>query len=90
MEILNPWRSTSIKRFWFTEVNPIYSNGDYNIYRQSQNCYLYTYKNMAFNQLAGLNKQHLNNVANRTGNETDFLYNRALDNLKTCKQLLND
>lgn len=90
MKILNPWNSKPQKREWYNEDKPVYSNGEYHIYHQFGDCWLYAYKNMAFNQLAGLNKEHLNNVANRTAPENDFLYNRALENIEKCKQLLND
>lgn len=90
MEILNPWNSTKLKKAYYNEGSPIYSNGEYKIYRQSQSVYLYAFKNMAFNQLAGLNKEHLDNVASRTVPENDFLYNRALENLAKCEELLTD
>jgi len=51
MEILNPWNSKPQKRVWYNEGEPVYSNGDYHIYRQSPIRYLYAYKNMAFNLL---------------------------------------
>jgi len=78
MKIINPWKSRDCNHDY--EVGkPIYAYGDYAIYKQYDRCYLYAYKNMAFNQLAGINKEHLRKVADRSG--LNCLYCRALQNL---------
>lgn len=86
-QILNPWNNPKNEKRYFYESTPVYSNGDYHIYRQNSNCYLYAYKNMAFNQLAGLNKDHLNNVAERKRPENGFLYDLAIESLNKCEQI---
>lgn len=88
IEILNPWNSKIGKLQFFTVNEPVYQNGDYRIFHQFANCYLYTYKNIAINQLAGLNKDHLNSLATKQRPENDFLYNRALENKRKALQLL--
>jgi len=91
-KILNTWRSNKIDKVYFNESDPIYVNGDYKIYRQHPECYLYVYKNIAINQLVGLNKAHLNRLAegHRPTNNIDlFLFDRANENKQRGIELLN-
>lgn len=90
-EILNTWKSDNIKLVYFNEGSPVYKVGDYAIYKQGERCYLYTFRNIAINQLAGLNKEHLNQLASGvTQPENNFLYHRAIESLKRGEQLLNN
>lgn len=84
-KILNVWGTTSTKVDYFYYLgSPIYANGDYRIFRQFSNSYLYTYKNIAITQLAGLNKPLLDSIAKRERPSTKdcFLYDRALETLE--------
>lgn len=96
MLILNPWNSKPEKLVWYNEKEPVYTSGDgnYSIYHQFGDCWLYAYKNMALTQLAGLNKELINNIANRSAPKEDdknyWLYIRALESLEKCKELLNN
>jgi hypothetical protein len=94
-KILNPWRSTKDNKVYYELKEPVYVNGDYEIYRQYSDSYVYSYKGIAFNNLAGYNKEHLDRVASRrvpTGeyNSQTFLYERALENLEFIKNLNDD
>lgn len=81
MKIINPWKKTPSGKFTeYDENNLVFSYGEYSIYCQWQGAWLYVFKNMAFNCLARLDKQHLINVAERSGE--GFLYDRAMDNLR--------
>lgn len=79
--IINPWKSPNFGNNRDYEVDePAFTYGDYCIYHLWGQNWLYTFKNMAINELAGRNDQHLINVAERKGN--GFLYWRAIENLK--------
>lgn len=81
MKIVNPWKADSRGNFeHYDENDKVVEYGDYAIFHQFGNNYLYVYKDKAFNCLAGLNKQHLIDVAERKG--SGFLYERALENLR--------
>ena len=90
-QILNVWNSTDIKRVYYTlyDAKPVYKNGDYAIYHQFNDCYLYTYKNVAINQLAGLNKAHLDSLASHRRPKNGFLFDRAIENKEKAIELLN-
>lgn len=93
IEILNTWNSKPLKRVYYTvnESDLKYTNGDYKIYHQFKDCYLYTFKNIAINQLAGLNKEHLDNLAKGIDQpENNFLYHRALETKQKGIELLNN
>ena len=87
MQFINPFRQklTPLEtHFYYLPSEPIYKNGDYAIYRNGTASWAYTYRNLVFNELAGLNKVHLNNVANRTEPKEQqgiFLYNRAIETI---------
>lgn len=82
MIIINPWKHPNYdNRDFEVSDKPNFVYKDYAIYRRhSSSSWLYAYKNMAFNELAGFNKQHLIDVAERKGK--GFLYWRAIENLK--------
>jgi hypothetical protein len=77
--IINPWKSNQHGGRDFNVDKPKFTHGDYAIYKLYDHDYLYTYKNKAFNELAGYNEQHLISVADRNGQ--GFLYDRAIENL---------
>lgn len=80
MTIINPWKSPHWGSNTDFEVGkPVFSHGEYSIYKLWEKNYLYAYKNTAFRQLAGRNDQLLIEVATRTGN--GWLYERSLENL---------
>lgn len=81
-KILNTWRSEPNKLdYFFERGEPVYKNGDYTIYHQFTDSYLYTYENIAINHLAGLNKAHLDRLAADSSPEKNspeyFLFKRA-------------
>lgn len=84
-KILNVWGTTSTKVDYFYYLgSPIYANGDYRIFRQFSNSYLYTYKNIAITQLAGLSLFAIesNKGLLRPSTKDCFLYHRALETLE--------
>jgi hypothetical protein len=90
MEILNVWNSEPNKLKYYNQSNPIYTNGDYSIYKMGDRNYLYTYKNIAFNNLAGINKAHINSVADKLRPDSlPFLYDRAIETLEKGIKLLS-
>lgn len=93
-EILNTWNSTPLKPVFYTvnEAGLKHTNGDYKIYHQFAQCWLYTYKNIAINQLAGLNKEHLNALATNSAPQIDtpsyFLFERGKETKQKGIELL--
>lgn len=91
MNFLNVWSSTKdhVKYYGLGVDAKVFEIADYAIYRQFGNSYIYTYKNIAINNLAGLNKEHLKSLANgvRPTKEPDcFLYDRALNAIERAKE----
>lgn len=88
-KILNPWASNNVEPAYYEEDIVVYENGPYKIYSQRfASAHLYVYEDVAFNCLVGLNKEHLDNVANRTRPKSNpFLYDRALENLQRAQEL---
>lgn len=83
MKILNTWTSNALKAKYYDENNLVYENGDYRIFKQWNESFIYSFKNIAFNNLAGLNKPHLDRVAKRERPEgkygpDTFLYDSAV------------
>ncbi|QQV91494.1 hypothetical protein M1M25_gp006 [Tenacibaculum phage Gundel_1] len=74
MNVLNTWQSDSTKKVFFNVSNPIYTNGEYNIYKEHSKCFLHTYKNIAINQLCAPNKEHIKNLINNTRPLTNTKY----------------
>lgn len=93
MKILNPWKlGTKGNPTFYEENDIVFKYGDYSIYHQFGNNYLYVYKDRAFNCLAGLNKKHLMAVAERNPPKgkygpDHFLYDRALESLEMGEEL---
>jgi hypothetical protein len=95
MQIINPWMPDKSGNPKFYTVGPneeVYRIGDYAIYHHRPLAWLYVYKDFAFSELAGLNKEHLKNVANRTPPDKNakpsaiFLYNRSIETLSLYKK----
>ncbi len=93
MQILNTWTSTKTKKDFIEVDEPIYEVGDYRIFHQYGQVWLYTFKNIGINQLAGINKNHLDNVS-KMERPTDplnlFLYERALQNIDRGNNILRE
>lgn len=84
-KILNTWKSTTDKKEYYELNKPIYTNGDWAIYRQFRDSFIYTYKNIAVNNLVGLNKEHIDRLANKQRPEGEytsnhFIFDRAMEN----------
>lgn len=80
------------------EVNgdsPIYTNGDYRIFRWSNQHYLHTFKNIIIAQRVGANKALINDLVNdiKPTNESDYYHNydrpkaAIQDGIKAAKKL---
>ena len=87
MVIINPWNKKSLShRNYDVGTGQLkYEVNDYCIYKLSEESYLYTYKNLAFNNLAGYNPLHLIAVATRvppTDQQQRFLYDGAIETLE--------
>lgn len=86
MKILNPWASTEgSKYFDLTGKKCLYRSGDVKVYKQHEQCYLFTYKGAAINQLAGPNKDHADRIAKGKRPEEGpqkFLYDRAMEEIQ--------
>ena len=62
--LLNPF-SVSLKKPPFMQVdNPIYSNGDFKIYKYREKHYVHTYKNIVICERGAANKELINNLVN--------------------------
>jgi hypothetical protein len=93
IEILNTWTSNQIDKIFFDVDAPVYEKGDYRIFKQWQGSYLYTFKNIAINQLAGFNKEHIESVRKLerpSDPRAEFLYERALSAIERGNNLLNN
>lgn len=89
LRILNGWNSTEgdLRYYDCTSNQIVYELGDYLIVKLFYKAYLYVYKDIAFSCLAGLNKEHLEAVANREKPENSFLYERAIAALEKGENL---
>jgi hypothetical protein len=90
-KILNVWDSSEQQKNYYSVGEPIYSNGDWHIYNHWVG-YLYAYKDIAVNLLEGLNKDHLDRLANNNRPDGEyspqhFLYDRAMETLKRSSKL---
>jgi hypothetical protein len=97
MKILNTFSSdkTKIKFFDQHESQIVFSYRDYKIIKQFDKSFLYAYKSIAFNQLAGLNKSHLIRVADCQRplgkySPSTFLYDQGFKTLLRGIELNND
>ena len=84
--ILNTWRSKKDKKTYYKVDDLRYEYGDYKIYRQFGSSYVYVYKDIAFNILAGIDKAHLRRIADKKRPVGDyspshFLYDQGIKTL---------
>lgn len=97
--VINPFKSriepvATVKYYSIdtTQQKPLFQLGDYAIYQNNSVSWVYTYKNLAFNELAGKNIEHLKAVATRTrptDTQSKFLYERAIETLNNNLHLIN-
>lgn len=90
-KILNTWKSTTDKKEYYELNKPIYTNGDWAVYRQFKDSFIYTFKNIAVNNLVGLNKEHIDRLANNqrpAGGSDRFIFDRAMEILAVGLSLL--
>ncbi len=81
MRILNKLKSDKKQKFFYELNKPLYINGDYAIYKEFNKSYIYTFKNIAINNLAGLNKKHIDNLVNGERPEGKFTSEHLLFDL---------
>lgn len=64
MTLINPF-SVALSKPPFMEAksNPVYSNGDYRIFKHVDRHYMHTYKNIIIAERSGINKQMIDNLA---------------------------
>lgn len=68
-KIINLWRQPINGKYSFYEVHKQkYRKGDYAVYRLRDGSFLYTYKNIAINNLVIFDRQYVNMLA--TGNRS--------------------
>lgn len=67
MTFINPY-SVELRKDPFFKVNspPVYSNGDYRIYKYVDKHYFHTYKNIIICERTGINKEMIDNLAANT------------------------
>jgi hypothetical protein len=93
MKLLNVWRYKATKNIVFYEnLNPpVYINGDWAIYKEFNKSYLYAFKNIAVNNLGGLNKDYLDSLAkNEIDVNNQFNFFRAKETLEIGFEILNE
>jgi hypothetical protein len=90
MKILNTWQSNTVTKLYFHESDPIYQNEEFRVFKQNDRQYLYTYKNIAINQLCALNIGHVDNLASGTIPPEPYklIYDRALEAIAKGSSLL--
>jgi len=88
MKILNTWESSKGDLKFFDVKEPVFALGEYQIFKQTNKCYLHTFKNIAINQLCVPNKEHIKYLINNTRplNNTKctsktFIYDRAIETM---------
>jgi hypothetical protein len=81
MNIINPWKEKIYGKDFEIDSRPVFKYKDCAIYKQYDKGYLYVRGDIAFNQLAGLNKQHLMAFADCDKSKTtEFLWDMACEN----------
>ena len=81
-KILNTFLSSEQDKVFYELSEPIYTNGNWSIYFYTKNQYIYTFKNIAVNCLVGIDKEHINNLAeNKRPAYNTFIFDRAIENL---------
>lgn len=92
IKILNVWKSDEQIKEYYEEGDCVFEYGDYRIFKQLEESYLHTYKNIAFNCLVGANEEHLINVANRNKPNIyqpgHWLYDGAIETIEKGIKLL--
>ena len=95
IQIVNTWKSEkgNLKYYELEDKTLIEKNGDYAAYSQFVGSVIYTFKNVAINNLTNFNKEHFNRLVNNdrpTGKYTPshFLFDRAMDNKSAGLALL--
>ena len=92
-KILNTWKSTPERKEYYELNDPIYKNGDWTAFSQWNGSIIYAYKNVAINNLTGLNTEHIDRLANNQRpdgefNQNHFLFDRAMENREVGLSLL--
>lgn len=92
MEILNTWRSDEAKKYYFEVEKPIATYEDYAVYKLADKDYLYTYKNIAVNELVVYDAKYFDVLSGKdqtywSAKEFLFLLDRA-DKTKAKWELL--
>lgn len=66
-KLLNPF-SVSLKKSPFMEVvtGPIYTNGDFKIYKYFDGYFIHTFKNIVIGERCGANKEMIDSLATNT------------------------
>ena len=89
--ILNTWNSTKDKKVWYQVDKPVYVNGDCRVFKQLDECYLYTFKNVAIAQLVCLSIPIVEHLVNGTTDEKRRFKMEAIRlNLKNGLSLLEE
>ena len=96
IQILNTWQSRKNDLKYFEVGKPVFSLGEYRIFKQFDKCYLHTFKNIAINQLCAANKEHIKNLhedvrplENTKYTPKTFVFDRAKETLKNGIELIN-
>lgn len=94
--LLNPF-SVSLKKYPFMEVTskPIYENGNYRIYKQWDNHFVHTFKNIVIGQRCAANKSLIDGLKNdiKPKGESDLYHDyqrpkaAISDGIKEAKKL---
>lgn len=92
-KILNTWKSTADKKEYYDLGDLIYKNGDWAAFSQWKGSVIYAYKNVAVSNLAALNKEHIDRLANNQRpsgvyNQNHFIFDRAMENREVGLSLL--
>jgi hypothetical protein len=87
IQIINTWESEKgkLKYYELEERTLIEKNGDYAAYSQWNGSVIYTYKNIAINNLTNFNKEHFDRIVKNERPKGDytpshFLFDRAIQN----------
>lgn len=91
-QILNTWVSSTSKKVYYYVDEPLYTNGDWSVYSLGRS-FIYAYKNVAVNELAGLNTDHVDRLAigqrpDGEYNHHHFIFDRAMQNREVGLSLL--
>lgn len=93
--LLNPY-SVSLKKHPFMQVNePVFTNGDYRIYKYTNQHFVHTYKNIVICERCAANKDLLNDLLadKKPTGESDIYHNyerpkqAILEGVKAAKKL---